>query len=331
MDPNNTENYITPQEAAIRLMVLPSDIINWINEGKFRGIKQEDGKYLIALEDYQKFGSSFPKELRDKMGEYLWKSVEKIRPFIQEKVTSRFKHNSKFVLDRAEQAVQLLEKLHKKYEPNIDIFNDKRGATACFIIYARVTSLLYSIIKLLRSNVPAESFILLRPLWEAILLAEYFMFSDTNNENQRQIRRWFEKDESPSASEVRDYLSKILNIPIDTMRKLHRESSKPIHHTYRVIMESYRGISMSGFLGDHTKRLGFDYRQSSIMRDIISLVGAFEGILLHALQGFNMCFSTTLPLAGDESRLVKAEIDFYSLERPKRLDIIFSKDKKHDN
>ncbi len=331
MDPNNTQNYITPQEAATKLMVLPSDILNWINEGKLKGTKQEDGKYLIALEDYQRFGSSFPKELRDKMGEYLWKSAEKIRPFVQEEVSSRFRHNSKFVLDRAEQAVQLLEKLHKKYEPNIDIFDDKRGATACFIIYARVTSLLHSIIKLLRSSVPAESFILFRPLWEAILLAEYFMFSDTNNENQKQTRRWFEKDEAPSANEVRVYLSKILNIPIDTMRKLHKKLSKPIHHTYKVIMESYRGISMSGFLGNHTKRLGFDYHQSSVMRDIISLIGSFEGILLYALQGFNMCFSTILPLTDDESRLIKAEIDFYSLDRSKRLDITFSKGKKHND
>jgi len=330
MDPNNTENYITPQEAAARLMVLPSDILNWINEGKLKGIKQEDGKYLIALKDYQKFGSSFPKELRDKMGKCLWTSLEKIRPLVQEKVSSRFRHNSKFVLDRTERPVQLLEKLHKKYEPNINIFNDKRGATACFIIYARVISLLYSMIKLLRSSVPAESFILFRPLWEAILLAEYFMFSDASNENQKQIRRWFEKDETPSAREVRDYLSKKLNIPIDTMRKLHKKLSKPIHHTYKVIMESYRGISMSGFLGHHTKRLGFDYHQSSIMRDIISLISGFEALLLSALQGFHMCFSTTLPLTDDESRLIKAEIDFYSLDPLKRLDIVFSKNKKHN-
>jgi len=331
MDPSNTEDYITPQQAAAKLKVLPSDILNWINEGKLKGIKQEDGKYLIALEDYQKFGSSFPKELRDKIGKYLWKYVETIRPVAQERVSSRLRDNSKFVLDRTEQAVQLLEKLHKKYEPNIDILNDKRGATACFIIYARVISLLYSIIRLLRSSVPAESFILLRPLWEAILLAEYFMFSDMNNENQKQTRIWFEKEESPRASQVRDYLSKTLNIPIDTIRNLHRKLSKPIHHTYRGIMKSYRGISMSGFLGDRTKRLGFDYHKSSIMRDIISLIGPFEGLLLHALQGFDKCFSTTLPLIDDESQLIRTEIDFYSLDGSKRLDITFSKGKKHNN
>jgi len=312
-------------------MVLPSDILNWINEGKLKGIKQEDGKYLIALEDYQKFGSSFPKELRDKMGEYLWKSLEKIRPLVQEKVSSRFRHNSKFVLDRTERPVQLLEQLHKKYEPNINIFNDKRGATACFIIYARVISLLYSMIKLLRSGVPAESFILFRPLWEAILLAEYFMFSDANNENQKEIRRWFEKEESPSASKVRNYLSKRLNMPINTMRILHKVYSKPVHHTYGVIMDSYRAISMSGFLGDHTKRRGFDYHQSSIMRDIISLISAFETLLLPALQGFYICFSTGLSLTDEESQLIKTEIDFYSLDSLKRLDIIFGKDKKQDS
>ncbi len=330
MDSSNNENYITPEEAAARLMVLPADILNWIKEGKLKGIKQEDGKYLIPLEDYQKFGRSFPKELRDKIGEYLWTSLEAIRPLVQEDVSSRFRQNSQFVLDRDEQAVQLLEKLHRKYEPNIDIFGDKRGAVACFIVYARVISLLYSIINLLRSGIPTASFILFRPLWEAILLAEYFMFSDVDNENQKEIRRWFESDESPSASEVRDYLSKKLNMPIDTMKKLHRGYSKPVHHTYRAIMESYRGYSMSGFLGHHTKRLGFDYHQSSIMRDIISLVSAFEALLLFALQGFYICFSTSLPLTDEESQLIKAEIDFYSLDSLKRLDIIFGRDKKHD-
>lgn len=328
MDSNNIENYITLEEAATRLKVLPSDILKWVNEGKLKGIKKEDGKYLIPLEDYQNFGRSFPKELRDKIGEYLWRSLEVIRPLVQEDVSGRFRLNSQFVLDRAEQAVQLLEKLHRKYEPNIDIFNDKRGAVACFIVYARVISLLYSIINLLRSGIPAESFILFRPLWEAILLAEYCMFSDANNENQREIRRYFEKDESPSASEVRDYLSQKLNISIDTMRKLHKGYSKPVHHTYRAIMESYRGISMSGFLGDHTKRLGFDYHQSSIMRDIITLISAFEALLLPALQGFYICFSTTLPLTDEESQLIKAEIDFYSLNSLKRLNIIFGKEKK---
>ena len=66
------------------------------------------------------------------------------------------------------------------------------------------------------------------------------------------------------------------------------------------------------------------------MRDIISLISGFEALLLSALQGFYMCFSTTLPLTDDESRLIKAEIDFYSLDPIKRLDIIFSKDKKHN-
>lgn len=324
---------MTIEEAAARLKVLPSDILTWIKEGKIKGKKQENNTYLIPLEEYQNFTRSFPKELREKIGEYSWKYLETIRPLIQADVTARFSQNSQFFLDRAEHAVRLLENLHRKYEPKVDIFDDKRGAVASFIVYARVISLLYSIIRLLRSGIPSESFILFRPLWEAILLAEYFMFSDANNEKQKVIKIWFEKDESPSAKEVRDYLSERLNRPIKLMRKLHRGYSKPVHHTYRAIMESYREISMSGFLGTRTKRLGFDYHQSSIMRDIVGLITNFEALLLAALKGFYICFSTKItkiPLTEEESQSIKAEIEFYNLEPLKRLNIIFERKKKQN-
>lgn len=326
MKTNKKENFLTLEETAAKLKVLPSDVLNWINEGKLKAIKQKNGKYFISPEEYQNFLQSFPKELLDKIGEYLWKSVKTITPSLQKEVAARFKRNSQFVLDRDEEAVRLMETLHRKYEPKIDVFNDKRGAVASFIIYARVISILYSIIKLLRSGVPSESFILFRPLWEAVLLAEYFLFSDANNDNQNKIRKWFEEDKSPYASDVRDYLSERLNMPIDLMRKLHNMYSKPVHHTYRTIMETYRAISMSGPCGERTRRLGFDYHQSSIMRDIVDLISGFETLLQCALQGYYMCFSKGIPLTAEESLSIKAEIEFYDLDTLKRLDIIFKRE-----
>lgn len=334
MNLNNIKKYITPYEASAKLMVLPSDIINWINEGKLKA-KKKNGKYIITLEDYQCFVRSFSNELLNKIGKYLWYSFEKIRPPIHKEVITRYRHKIQYILDRDEEAVQLLEKLHKKHEPHIDIFNDKRGYTACFIIYARVISLSYSIIILLRSSVPAESLILLRPFLEAILLAEYFMFSEVDNENQKQIRKWFEKDESPTASEVRNFLSDKLDLPINTMRNLHNRCSKPVHHTYKTIMESYRTISMSisktGISENLAKRMGFDYHQSSKMLDIVSIISAFESLLLLALQVFLICFfSKGLLLNCDDSQLIKNEIDFYSLDGSKRRNIIFKRDNKRD-
>jgi len=323
-DPPNP--MITVEKAAKGYKVLPRDVLEWIEAGKIQAVKQNDDSYLIPLEEYQRFGRSLPKELREKVGQYLWEAMESTEPMVRADLRDTIKQNIQFVLNRAEQAVSLLEELHKKYEPRVDVFNDKRGSTACFIIFARIISMLYSIIALLRSGVPAESFILFRPLHEAVLLAEYFMFSEADNENQNEIKKWFENDQSPSASKVREYHSKKFGMPIDSLRQLHKGYSKPIHHTYKVIMESYRGYSMSGFLGNYQKRLGFDYHQSSIMMDIVDLIGLFEELLLEALLGFYKCFSLGIPpLSDEESKKLKKEIDFYGTDPITRVKSIFGR------
>lgn len=329
MSEEKKESYVSIEEAAIGYKVMPSDVLQWIKEGKIRANKQEDNTYIIPLKEYQRYGSSFSEELRLKIGEYMWKSIEQMAPSVQKHVSERFKYNSQFVLERDEKTVKILEEIHKKYEPGIDLLNDKRGAVASFIIYARVISLLYSIIKLLRSAIPSESFILLRPLWEAILLAEYFLISDMRDENKNVISKWFNNNRSPAPSDVRYYVAKTMNLPIETLKELYDKYSKPVHHTYNTIMESYREINMSGFLGEHSKSLGFDYNESTVMRDIITLVEAFENLLESSLQGFYLCFGNSIPLSQEEQKVLNDEMLFYSKSIQERLDIIFGKNEEH--
>ncbi|MGI6585785.1 MAG: hypothetical protein ACOX3L_07605 [Lutisporaceae bacterium] len=317
----DNSNTISVEEAAKGLKVKPTDIIKWITEGKIKAIKQADYTFKIPIEEYQRYGKSFPNELRLKIGEYLWNAQLRLIPKVQEEVRERFSSNSQLVLDRDEIAVNVIETIHRKHEPEFDLFDDKRGTVAAFILYSRVISLLHSIILLLRGGIPSESFILFRPLWEAIQLAEYFLISEASNENKKEIRRWFEHEETPPARDVRYYLSKKIGLPLKILQELNHRYSKPVHHTYKVIMESYRGVSMSGFLGDYSQGFGFDYHQSRIMRDIITLIEAFENLLLSALQGFNMCFSPIL--AEDEVENLREQIEFYMLDPNKRLEKIF--------
>lgn len=316
---------ITVEKAAKGYKVLPSDVLEWIEAGKIQAVKQKDNTYLIPLEEYQRFGRSLPKELRDRLGKYLWEAMESMEPMVRAEVRDTIKQNIQYVLERAERAVNFVEELHRKYEPGFDVINDKRGCTACFIIFTRIISMLYSIIALLRSGIPAESFILFRPLHEAVLLAEYFMVSEVEKENQNEIKEWFENEKSPAARKVREYLSKKFGISIDILRKLHDGYSKPIHHTYKAIMESYRGYSMTGFLGNYEKRLGFDYHQSSIMRDIVDLLRLFEALLFEALLGFYRCFSSVIPLSDEELKKLEDEIDFYSTDPITRIKSIFGR------
>lgn len=314
-------NTLSIEEVANKLKVLPSDIQQWIKEGKIKAIQQNDNGHRITVEEYQKFGRSFPDELRAKIGEYMWKYQLEILPPIQKEVSERFINNIQPVLDRAEVSVKILEDIHKKYEPYVNVFDEEKGSVAAFILYARAISLLYSIIYLLRGGVPAESLILFRPLWEAILLADYFLISEVNKENERQIRRWFKNEETPPAKEVRYYLSQKANMPLEVLKELNHSYSKPIHHTYKVIMEFYRQVSMSGFLGEHNKRFGFDYHKSSVMRDVVLLVTSFEQLLLSALQVFFSCFYSLF--TDEEIMSINSEIDFYSMDSSKRLKKIF--------
>ncbi len=318
---------LTPDEAAIIIKVFPKDIIELIENGKIPASKNDKGEYTITQKDLYQFAWKMPEGLRIKMGEYLFSNMKAVLPGVQREVNKRFKQSADITLDRAEIAVQLLEKLHKKYEKTMDILKTKNGEVAAFIVYARVISLLYSIINLLRSSVAAESMILYRPLWEAILLVQYFTISMHNNENEGVIKRWFYKNDSPGAAIVRKYLADKMNKPVKNMQEVHHEFSKPVHHSYNAIMQSYKAYQMSGFLGDHCEKFGFDYRKSSLMRDIVSLLFSFEPLLLNALGTFRFSFLKLLTSHNEDLISIDNEINFYKMDFEQRFDTILKERK----
>lgn len=321
----NNEVLLSIEDVAKGLKVKPEDVLGFVSKGVLKGVKQPDGTYKVAAVDYQAFGQSMHREYVSRAQHYMWESMLRIQPEVQNKVAHRFYNNIQIVLDRAEKAVLLLERFHKKYEPEFDVFEDKCGKVAGFVVYARVVSLLHSILNLLRNAIPSESLILFRPLWEAILLAKYFVFSDLSKKNSNIIRKWFENDEIVSARDVRKFLDGENYLPMDLTRKAQEAYSKPMHHTYKAIMESYRAIKMSGMGEEKIARFGFDYNRSRIMRDIVEIVSPFERLLLFALQGFKICFSYMLN--EEELKLLDAEIGYYSLDSLKRLEIVFSAEK----
>jgi hypothetical protein len=314
---------ITIEEAARRLKVLPADIIQWIKEDKLIGNIKDEREYTILIKDFQAFLEAHPNELYERIGELLFEEFGKAKEEVGEEVRERFSNNIQLVLDRIEKGVKVLESLHSKHESGIDIFEDKRGAVASFIIYARIISISYSIIYLLRSGVPSESSILFRPLHEAVMLAEYFFISDCHRENAEEIRQWFDDNLSPPAAKIRGYFSAKELLPLEAMKDLYYGLSKPVHHTYASIMETYRGFSMSGPFGSRSRREGFDYHQSSIMRDVVQLVEQFEGLLLSALIGFKLCFISTIPFYDEEINQLNAEISFFNMDSNERYSTIF--------
>jgi hypothetical protein len=310
--------YVGVDEAALRLLVVAEDIKKLAEEG-FLTLESIDGVEQVTLASIQELLKSMPPSLLEKMGNLAWTIAEELRPQVSNEVNDRFTKNLKPLLDRAEQTIQLLERIHAQHEPSIDVLQDRRGSVAAFIILARVVSLLYSALALLRSSVPSEALLLLRTIWEGGLLVRYFAISEKRNENAGAIRHWFEKDESPAPKVVRGYISEHLGIPLESLRESYRTFSKPVHLTYQAVMDSYRVVSMDGMLGTRMKRLGFDYHKSRVMRDVVSLYFAFEQILLNALMHFRAPFAILSPLSEPDEAALTAEIDFYRQDFRSRL------------
>ena len=319
-------DYLSVDDVARLLRVTPADVQEWVLKGRLSGVKGSWLNAMIPVSEYQKFGSSLPPELRRKMGEYLWRTLVATRPAIQEEINERFRANISVVLNRIEKSVRILEKSHSEHEPGVDIISARDGWTAAFIVHARVISLLFGAIGLLRSSIPAETAVLFRPLWEAMLLADYFVLSGRDNENAGAISQWFEGKAPPKAGRVRSYIvKKMPALPIATLNTLAALYSEHIHHTYESVMASYRGFGISGFLGTHTLRLGFDYRESTDMRDIVDFVAALEQLLMAGLQHFLFCFGQVSSILNrEEQEVLRAEIRFYSLDELTRLGAIFA-------
>jgi len=319
---NPPNNYLEIHQIASLLKVPIETIKMWIERGMLES-KQINGTTYISSESYNKFTESNLSEIMIEVTNNLWVRTMEREPVIREEVNKKFQTNSILVLERAQSTVDLLQSIHSKYEQSIDIFESKHGGVAAFIIYSRIISMLHSIIELLKSTIFSEAYILMRPLWEAILLADYFFLSEVNSENKREIRRWFENEETPQPREIRRYLSEKINIPLELLNKQYKLYSKPIHHTYNSIMESYQMVQMSGFGQTHTKRYGFDYHKSTKMRDIITLITVFEGLLQPAIRIFIDCF-VGIGFTDEEVSSLENEAKFYLLDSEERLNIIFN-------
>lgn len=318
MQEDDADQLISLAEAAERLKVSEAHVDKLVSEGLLV-IEVVAATRSVRIDSLQRLVRTMPPSLWQKIAAHSWAIVQEILPGVTDEVRQRFSQNLGPMLDRAEQTVQLLEQLHSKYERGIDVFEDHRGAVAAFIIYAREISLLYSMIALLRSAVPAEALLLGRPIWEAALLARYFYESDCRNENPGDVKTWFEKDRSPAPADVRNYLAKTLAWPIESLRQMYNLYSKPIHLTYEVIMGSYRTISQSGAGGNFVKRMGFDYHKSSIMRDVVELYFVLEQLLLTALTHFLKMFPNVLPMTEAEILRLQEEVAFFRQDTSARI------------
>jgi hypothetical protein len=146
-----------------------------------------------------------------------------------------------------------------------------------------------------------DSLILLRPIDEAVQLAEYFASFGKEEPGATRLRAWFHEDESPKNAIIREALAKQMDQILGDqsgkpskglLGELHNKKSKELHHTYNGMWEMHRTKIDNGKLV-HT---GFDYGACSSPRQLLEITRFFESSIWTAVQGFVLCFREQLPL-----------------------------------
>lgn len=212
--------------------------------------------------------------------------------------------------------IQTLQDIHHYYGNRLDVLHDESPVVAAYLLYGKVISLLKMTCLCLEHHF-WNALILLRPIDEAIQLAKYFIYIETDTQGVQHLRKWFRENRSPQNAVCRQAIGKYMDSilpPTDdrpsasVMGELHDKKSKEIHHTSNGIWETYRAKVENGKLIP----LGFDYGPCSYPRKILEVTEFFQSSIWTAVQGFLLCFQKRLPL---EQAHVDRLMDFDQLFR----------------
>jgi len=320
---NKTKNRqpLTVPQAASGLKVKQLYVLNWVKAGVLRNISNKPSEILIDPESYRSFGQGMSSELREAMGKTLMEGIEIVREDAQKEVNEGFRRGINHHIKVIKEVVKFLQELHTKYEKQYDLFTEVSGKVAALICYARAIQLLNSTIIDIENEDLNGAKNTFRAINDAVILTEYFSLADNDPKELPRIKSWFKKEAVLMNKDIRGYIAIKTAIPglIDAetfgqeMRQLHDFSSKFVHHVYKDIMDTYQGYSIGGFLGDHSKRLGFDYSTVSNLRKLVPVVRWLESITSSAVLGFIISFGF-LPLLKEEVKKLYAYKEYFRMQ-----------------
>jgi hypothetical protein len=199
-----------------------------------------------------------------------------------------------------------IEAIHAKYNDLINPNFQETPESAAFILMARSISYLRMAIDSLQDK-HFEAIILLRPIDEAIALAEYFLIERESVMGKSNLEAWYRENHSPSNAICREsidrYLSSkpIANLgpPIGLlMKKLYYGKSKPIHNAHHSIMETYNTTMKN----DGLSGVGFDYGISSHPRKLQQLVMFYQSSIWNVAMGMMICFAALTNVLSDQDK-----------------------------
>ncbi|HEY5125407.1 MAG TPA: hypothetical protein VIK14_16875 [Ignavibacteria bacterium] len=288
---NNTSSYITYDyenhmlynDFAFLAKVKDDSIKSWIDNGILKVLQTN-------------YGIAFTKQSIDLLLESEIYKNERNKAYISlsSEIIKELNFKTTKYLSYCKDAVKKFETVHNNYRANFNILNDETPELAAYLMFAKIINLQYLIINSLQDKF-LNSFILFRPLNEAIQLAEYFLITKNTEKGQNDLRKWFRKNESPRPESIRrandkyskNYLPSIISEFYNINKRiLHYNQSKSIHNSINDINKLFIFD-----IENEELKVVFEYEKSTNYNELYEHVVYLIYNIPTAILGFIHCFN----------------------------------------
>ncbi|TRZ99310.1 MAG: hypothetical protein D4R81_09425 [Nitrospiraceae bacterium] len=277
------------------LRVSDSRMAAWIKEGRVVVEMTPDGKPAMRRSNLKRLANSLEqhKAALEAMTMTARRRESERDMGLNEKLSRHIVQD----VARYRAYIEILKEIHQSYQNRLDILNNESPAVAAYLLFSKVIGMLQMACLCLENHF-WNTFMLLRPIDEAIDLAIYFI--RTAPKSAPELQEWFRENRSPSSMVCREGIGKLMDewVPsskpfAEVLGEVYGKKSKELHNTYNGIWETHRiQIDTNGTL----VFAGFDYGPSSNLEKITELSEYFQSSIWTAVQGFITCFLEHLPL-----------------------------------
>ena len=296
------------------LRVSPQQFQSWHKEGRFKILLNKNGKHCISENDLKSIAYS---------DEKLKASYEALLNYLERRVdnditnqNSIFEAGIKNNVKKYRNYIKVIETIHANYSNRIDLARDESALAAAYALHAKVLNLLNMACFNIENHFWYSS-LLLRPIDEAIDLAEYFIIKDHTEIGKKHLKVWFRENKSPSHSTCRKTISEFMGsffssgvteIHKETLSDLYGLKSKPVHPTFNEIMMVLFNPKIKN---RKILSTSFDYGPCTNMRELFELSNFFQSSIWSTVQGFFFCFQDKMPLSEpDKATLISYNKQF---------------------
>lgn len=285
------QSFVTLDKTVHAMRISPGTMEGWIRDRKIQPIRTKNGPAIPEI-IFKKIAHS-PDTLNAVFQAAFNEALRR-----QKDDTNGSSHQFNIeisnVVEEYLKYVHILENIHRKYHDRFNIITDQSPTTAAYIVLSRAISLLHMACLCLENHY-WEVLVLLRPIDEALQLAEYFLVSANTPNGKKKLGEWFRENKSPSNSDCRTALDHYARSQFPTlnddilgnaMNEVYQAKSKPVHNALNNIIEVYNTrVDGKTLIG-----VGFDYGPCSYLRKIFELLDFFRSSIWSTVQSFLFWF-----------------------------------------